>query len=323
MNTYLGVFAAILAGAMWGISFVAARSVTPFTELDLAVFRTAIFGALSIGLMIHPAFRPTGLTPKQIGTSILLGFIGYVGIFLAVSFASGNAGAAIPPLIIGLLPVLLSLVGNWRERIVPWKVLAFPLSLIGVGALLINVWAFKGAAESIDYPNILLGVICSISALAMWILYGAVNARAMRVDNPPRALPWTSLHGVGAAIGCFFLVCLILITKDTGLSEHSLKSPEGRNFLVWTLISGIGGSWVAAWSWAIASRNLPLVLAAQLLVAEVVFGLLYGFIFERRWPNLEEWIGATLMISGVIVAIKRYELGKIKQPVAKVTTLAD
>ena len=66
---------------------------------------------------------------------------------------------------------------------------------------------------------------------------------------------------------------------------------------------GVVGSWVATWCWSIASRRLPLSLSAQLIVAETVFGLLYGFVYEYRRPALAEWIGILLQLVGAGVAV--------------------
>ncbi|WP_234844496.1 hypothetical protein [Sinorhizobium meliloti] len=56
----------------------------------------------------------------------------------------------------------------------------------------------------------------------------------------------------------------------------------------------------------VASRRLPLALAAQLIVAETVFGLAYGFMFEGRLPFPSEAMGAALQVTGVCVAIAAF-----------------
>jgi hypothetical protein len=56
--------------------------------------------------------------------------------------------------------------------------------------------------------------------------------------------------------------------------------------------------------WVVAARRLPLSLAAQLIVAETIFGLGYGFLFEARLlPTVTEATGAGLQIAGVCLAI--------------------
>lgn len=75
------------------------------------------------------------------------------------------------------------------------------------------------------------------------------------------------------------------------------------NFLVWAVTLGVAGSWIATLCWSVASRRLPLALSAQLIVAETIFGLGYGFVFERRWPAAAELTGAVLQLTGVAIAV--------------------
>lgn len=301
---YVGISAALLAGAMWGITFVAARLVTPYSAFDLAVARNLVFGLLSLFLMVRPEFRPTEISLRDCLMSLFLGFIGYVGIFLSVSFAVIYAGASLPPLVVGLMPVILSVVGNLREKTARWLALIAPLSLITIGILFVNLWAVRQVRLGDDPGDYLLGVAFSVLALALWILYGVLNAKVMRRPDAPKALPWTSLHGIGALLGSLPLSVFIL--HDTAPALGTMSGIDGTtlNFLLWAVVSGIGGSWIAAWAWSLASRHLPLSLSAQLLVSEVCFGLFYGFMYEKRWPSLEETAGAILMIVGVLITIQ-------------------
>ncbi|QCL97752.1 DMT family transporter [Agrobacterium tumefaciens] len=301
---YVGIGAALLAGAMWGITFVAARLVTPYSAFDLAVARNLVFGLLSLLLMVRPEFRPTGISLRDCLMSLLLGFIGYVGIFLSVSFAVVYAGASLPPLVVGLMPVILSVVGNVREKTTSWITLIAPLSLITIGIFFVNLWAVRQVRLGDDPADYLLGAAFSVLALLLWILYGVLNAKVMRRPDAPKALPWTSLHGLGALLGSLPLSVLILQDPAPAISAMTGMDSTASNFLLWAVISGIGGSWIAAWAWSLASRHLPLSLSAQLLVSEVCFGLFYGFIYEKRWPSLEETAGAILMIAGVLITIR-------------------
>ena len=53
----------------------------------------------------------------------------------------------------------------------------------------------------------------------------------------------------------------------------------------------------------IASRRLPLALLAQLVVAETAFALIYGFIFEARWPATGETVGILVQLAGVLLSV--------------------
>lgn len=306
----IGVLAGLTTGALWGLTFVAPRAVQPFTVYDLAIARYLIFGIASALLMVHPAFRPRGIPPREIGLAILLGSAGYIGYFLAIAFAVRYAGAAIPPLVIGLLPVALALIGNWREQTVDFTALAFPLVLITAGVLAVNGWTFASASDGGDRFAIALGVGFSLVALLIWVFYGVLNARILQRPDAPSSLQWAGLQGLGAGLGTLPLAALVVCFGGSALPHLALTSMEGIRFLVWALVMGIAGSWIATWCWSVASTHLPLALSAQLIVAETIFGLAYGFWFEARWPHALELAGAALQIIGVAMAIYVFHSGR-------------
>lgn len=290
----IGILAGLATCALWGLTFIAPRAVEPFTAWDLTVARYGVFGLASGLLMLDRRFRPTGIPRNQIAIGLSLGGLGYVGYFVCAAYAVKWAGAALPPLIIGTMPVIMALIANRREQVAEWRHLVLPLAMIGAGLLIVNLATVAWAGET-DRDGALLGTIMAATALSIWVAYGLANGAVMRGTNAPDALRWTGLQGLGAAIGSAALLPL------TNFGE---ASADLGNFIAWTLIMGLAGSWLATWFWVIASRNLPLTLSAQLIVAETVFGLLYGFLYEERLPNLSEWIGCTLQITGVCLGIR-------------------
>jgi len=293
----LGIVAGLTTCALWGLTFIAPRAVVPFTAWDLTIARYGIFGLACLLLMVDRRFRPAGLAPSRVVIGLLLGGAGYVGYFISAAFAVQLAGAAIPPVIIGTMPVFLAIIANLRDRSAPWKALALPLMLIAVGVAIVNI-AAVGTRHLAEQRSIFLGVVTSLAALAIWIAYGLANAVVMRSADAPDGLQWTGLQGIGAAIGSLLL--LPLASFDLA---HSASAPEILRFLSWAVVMGLAGSWFATFCWVLASRRLPLALAAQLIVAETVFGLAYGFIFEGRLPTPAEAIGAMMQIAGVCSAI--------------------
>jgi len=99
------------------------------------------------------------------------------------------------------------------------------------------------------------------------------------------------------------LIALVGLGAPSAFRDVSFLSASGINFIAWAVAMGVAGSWVATWCWSIASRNLPLSLSAQLIVAETVFGLGYGFLYEHRWPAPAEWLGIVMQMIGVGLAI--------------------
>jgi drug/metabolite transporter (DMT)-like permease len=285
----IGILAGLATCALWGLTFIAPRAVEPFTAWDLAVARYGIFGLASLLLMADPRFRPTGIAFGRIAIGLALGGLGYVGYFVCAAYAVRWAGAVIPPLIIGTMPVIMALIANQREQAAQWRQLAMPLMMIVGGLLFMNLSALA-SADATERDGIVLGTAMASAALFIWVAYGLVNAAVMRKADAPDALRWTGLQGIGAAIGSAALLPLMSVGETTA-------DPTG-------FVMGIAGSWLATWFWVIASSRLPLTLAAQLIVAETVFGLLYGFLYESRWPLSQEWIGCALQVMGVCLGVR-------------------
>jgi drug/metabolite transporter (DMT)-like permease len=303
----IGILCGLATCALWGLSFVAPRVVAPYTAIDLTVARYGLFAAISLILMINPRFRPVGLRRSLVLTGIALGSVGYVGYFMSISYAVRYAGTAIPPLVIGTMPVLLAIIANLKDRSVSWRTLAIPLILIAVGIGWVNVSIFATTSAS-DQPEILLGIVAALIGLALWVAYGMMSAAVMQSQDAPSAMHWTALQGIGAGIGALVLL------PFTSLGETvSFTSEQTFHFVLWVAVMGIAGSWLATLCWMIASRVLPLALAAQLIVAETVFGLFYGFLFEQRMPTVPEAGGAILQLVGVGMAIAIFTAKRPKQ----------
>ena len=293
----IGILAGLTTGALWGLTFIAPRMIEPFATADLVIARYLAFGIMSVLLMIDPRFRPGPLSRSRLVTGFGLGMVGYVGYFLTTAYAVLYAGAVLPPLIIGTMPVLLALIANWRERAVPWRSLLLPLGLIAAGLAVVNAHAFVHALPE-TRSDTALGVLLSVLALILWVGYGLVNAQVMRASDAPDALRWTGLQGIGAALGSLLLLAVVGLPAVPEATSH-----EVWRFTFWSLGMAVVGSWFATWCWVIASKRLPLALTAQLIIAETVFGLGYGLAYEQRWPTFIEATGILLQMAGVIVAV--------------------
>ncbi len=300
---YLGILAGLTTCALWGLTFVAPRAIAPFSAYDLAATRYGVFGLTCILLMLNRRFRPTGLPLRLWIFGILLGSIGYAGYFLLVSFAVKDAGAVIPPLITGLMPVLLPIVANIREKALPWKALALPLGLIVIGLVVANATTLAHA--DIANSSVVTGALWSVAALAVWCGYGIGNAAIMRRPDAPDGLHWTGIQGVGSALSAVVL----LPTLSFDLFS---TAPMGDiiNFWTWSISMGLAASWLATWCWVYAARHVPLSLTSQLVIAETVFGLAFGLIYEQRLPTVTEGLGALLQVLGVAMAVYIFGRGR-------------
>jgi drug/metabolite transporter (DMT)-like permease len=301
----LGLIAGLAAGAFWGLTFVAPAAVAPYTEIDLALIRYLLFGLTSLALMALGArFRPRGLSVRQAMIALYLGLTGYVVYYVFVAYAVRLSGPAIAPLVIGALPVILAIIGNWQEPAAPWRKLVLPLGLIAAGLVVINAATLQAATDQARRGDVLLGTALAFGALAVWVGYAVVNAREMRKAGAPGVLPWTGLQGIGAMVGVLPLLVLAPAMGWSEVATRGFAGDDGQRLLIWGLLTGVLGSWIAQLFWTIASKRLPLALSAQLIVSETVFALLYGFLWAARWPTAPEWLGMLLLMVGVMFAVR-------------------
>jgi drug/metabolite transporter (DMT)-like permease len=300
----IGILAGLLTCALWGLTFVAARGVAPFSIFDMALARYCVFGATCLASMLHPRCRPTGLMRDQIISALLLGGVGYTGYFLTAAGAVALAGPALPPLITGLMPAILAVVGNAQERSVPWRWLIAPLLLVASGIVIVQ-WATLQAVPGQEPQHVIAGVLLAVAALLIWVVYGYVNARHMRAASPPDALAWTTMQGIGAVVGSLAMLPFTSFAPGATSAGAIAKVDMAQvlTFVGWAVVMGLAASWLASWCWMIASRRLPLALLAQLVVAETAFALIYGFIFEARWPATGETVGILVQLTGVLLSI--------------------
>jgi drug/metabolite transporter (DMT)-like permease len=71
------------------------------------------------------------------------------------------------------------------------------------------------------------------------------------------------------------------------------------NFWIGNAVIAIGASVIANGLWNAASRLLPLTLSGQMIIFETLFALLYGFLFEQRFPRPLEMLAIAALIIGV------------------------
>ena len=298
----LGLLCGLIAGAFWGGVFLAPLVLADFTPLQMTAGRYLAYGLASLVLLAPTALavfgRMTGRDWRDLALLSLLGnLIYYVGLAVAVQ----NAGVAAASLIIGLLPVTVTLVGarpNGRGgEGVPLRRLAAPLALLATGVVCINIDVFR-SGEGAPAPRLILGVLGAVLALACWTVYAVWNARRLASTPNFNSHEWSLLTGV--VTGALSLVLIV---------PAFLVGGAGHGSSAWTLFWGIslavalGASVIGNGLWNAASRLLPLSLSGQLIVFETLFALLYGFLHEGRWPRPLESVAIALMLAGVLWSV--------------------
>lgn len=301
----IGVFAALFAAFAFSLNFIVPFIIGGYSTFDFALIRQVVSALFGIGILISEKGVIPHLSPRNWLVTLGLAFIGYVGYFLAVMGAAIFCGPVIAPAFLGLVPIVLAIVGNRRQDSLPWRFLMMPLMLVTAGLVLVNGTAFS--AESLTYVRSLwIGIPLALVAVGLWVWFAIANEAALAVRPDMPSGVWSALvligggaqmlafYPIGATMGLFQLPQL-----GFGWDAAGSLYLWGASFAFLAMVCGV-------WTWNIASRSLPVALAAQLIVSETAFGVIGGLVVHGRWPTGMEAAGVAVLIAGVVLAIRAF-----------------
>jgi len=301
-----GVACAALAGAVWGMVILVPSLLPEFSPLLLSCARFMLYGAFSLLLALPKArdlWRRLGW--RDVALLLKLALTGNLIYFMLLASAIQGAGVATASLIIGILPVTITLVGRRDVGAVPLSRLCWPLLLVFAGICCINLQTLLlDSATAQPLSQRALGILCAFGALICWTWFATDNARYLKTSRFDSG-EWSTLWGITTGL----LGALIWIGAHAlSWQAVQVEASEQRWQLFWiaSLASAVLGSWFGNRLWNTSSRRLPLTLSGQLIVFETVFALFYGFIYLQRLPTPLEASAAALLLAGVIWAVRRH-----------------
>ena len=295
-----GILAGVGAGAFWGTTFIAPLIAPGFSSIDLTVGRYLSCGLLSVVLLLWAALRGDQQRPTlaQAGAALWLSLLGYTGYYLLLVLAIQAAGAAIPVLVIGTIPLWIMLLG--KPEGLRWRSLVPGLLLTVAGMALMMQVTAHGQDDSVG-TNLWLGIFYAVLAMLSWTAFGLLNARWLARHPEVNSTVWANWLGLAAGVGA------LAIWAVAGTDLATLVARPGfGTFVLVCAVTGIGAAWVASVLWNMASRRLSASLAGQLIVSETVFGLLYSFAWDGAWPAALQWAACVLFVLGILASIKAH-----------------
>ena len=312
----IGLLYALTAGLMWGLVFVAPLMLPGYAPALLTVGRYLAFGLLALPLALlldRRALRE--LQPGDWWQAARLSLVGNFAYYLCLSAAIQRAGAPLPTMLIGTLPVVIAVCANHRNRVrdgqLPWARLAPSLALIAAGLGLVNHDELAALqAESGDPRRYAEGALLAVAAVACWTWYPIRNADWLRAhaDRSPRA--WATAQGLVTlpmAVAGALLLALAHRVAPGALIPADFALPLGERPLAYVgLMAAIGlcSSWLGTLCWNEASQRLPTSLSGQLIVFETLAALAYAFGWQQRLPPLATLRGVVLLVAGVAWALR-------------------
>ncbi len=297
-NLLLGLLCGLIAGAFWGGVFLAPKLLDAFTPLQVTAGRYIAYGLASI-VLLAPVWRSVmgRMEGRDWRDLFLLSLLGNLIYYIGLAISVQTSGVALASLVIGLLPVTVTLLGAKPGEGVPLRKLIAPLALVVAGGVCINVAVFT-QNQGVGLGQQLVGLLGALLALGVWTVYAVWNARRLAATPKFSSHEWSLLTGVATG-----LLSLVLVPALVLGGKAHVPAAWGWFWMV-SFAVAIGASVIGNGLWNAASRYLPLSLSGQMIVFETLFALLYGFLHEGRWPRGLETAAIVLMLAGVVWSVR-------------------
>jgi len=307
----IGVMFALAAGLMWGLVFVGPLMLADYPAVMLSFGRYLAFGliALPLGWLDRANLRE--LTRADWLEALKLALVGNIVYYLFLASAIQRAGAPLPTMIIGTLPVVIAICSNLRDAKrdgrLAWRQLAPSLLLIAAGIGLVNHVELEHlrADRDADLMRYAIGAALAVGAVACWTWYPIRNADWLRAhpDRSPRS--WATAQGlVTLPLAFIGFAGVWAVDASTGAAFAMPFGPTPGLFIGLMLAIGLFASWLGTLCWNEASQRLPTTLAGQLIVFETLSALAYAFVLRREMPATATRAGTALLVAGVMWALR-------------------
>jgi drug/metabolite transporter (DMT)-like permease len=308
---WTGTLYALAAGLMWGLVFISPLLLPEYPAALQSVGRYLAFGliALPLAWMDRRALRLLGRADWL--EALKLAAVGNLLYYLCLASAIQLAGAPLPTMIIGTLPVVIAISANLRDARrdgrLPWRWLAPSLMLIATGIACVNRAELSalGQPSTADLWRYARGALLACGAVACWTWYPLRNADWLRAH--PERIPRTWATAQGLATLPLALAGYVLLWLFMHASGHPFEMPFGPHPLRFVgLMTAIGlfASWLGTLCWNAASQRLPTALAGQLIVFETLAALGYAFALRGHAPGPLTLAGVALLVDGVAWAVR-------------------
>lgn len=300
---WTGVVCGLLAGALWGMVFIVPELLAAFSPLEMALGRYVAYGAIAFVLMLPRLRNLAGRLERSDYFALLRhAMAGNIVYYMLLALGVKLAGVAPTSLIIGVLPIAVTLMGRHDHGAVPLRQLAMPLLVTAAGIACINIDLFHhAAAAGASLTDTVTGVACAAGALVCWSWYTLDNARYLKRNPHYSSAEWSALYGLSTGV-IALVVGAIALAVFHGDVTGAAGAASGRDWaLFWTCNSllALGASVIGNHLWNVASRRVPVTLSGQLILFETLFALLYGFIYKQQFPRPLEMAAIVLLIAGV------------------------
>ncbi|WP_112952509.1 DMT family transporter [Agrobacterium cavarae] len=306
-KTGLGLFYGMLAGALWGGIFLAPKLIPAgFTPLQLSTARYLTFGVIALVLIAPKIKRVSAQFGRAEWVALLwLSLVGNLLYYVFISTAVQLSGVAFTSIIIGFLPVAVTIIGSMDHGAVSLKRLWPSLFFGAVGIIGISWQSLMNDGTPMDARK-LIGLAAAIGALASWTAFAVGNARWLVRLHAVSADEWNLMTGVVTGG-----IALVLAVPAFAFGGVAHPASDWMQFTMVAVGLGISASIFGNALWNRMSRLLPLTMVGQMILFETLFALLYGFLWEGRGPTLIESVAIVSVVLSVLLCMQAHRPRKV------------
>lgn len=287
-----GFLLAVGSAASFALSgiFASALMDSGWSAIAATTARISLAALAMLGLTWYMMRGKWHLARKAWGQLLLFGVLAVAGCQLAFFLAVQYIPPSLALLIEFLGPVLLMLWIWASTRVSPGLVTILGALIAFAGLITISGLAFGGSLHPL---GILFGLIAAIGNAAYY-------AAGSRNDHGIPPIPFV---GIGLLIGAVTLIVVDMLGILTFKISDNPVVIAGSEMPAWVAVVGmVFISTVLAYTLGVAAaRNLGATVASFTGYSEPLFGIFWTIVLLAILPTGTQWLGAALIIIGVIV----------------------
>ena len=189
---WIGVLQGVLAGALWGLIYIAPLMVPEYNPVLVALSRFIMFGFVSLPFIYILRRDLKKFSRADVWEAFRLPFLGNVVFYSLITICIRLAGAPLAGMFMAVIPVLVAISSNFlcrgSDRALSWSAITPPLIVILVGLVIANWSEFKYMTAAAESPTefwigVAFGVTSRSSASAR-----AMQGRCCWPPDSPKAL---------------------------------------------------------------------------------------------------------------------------------------
>lgn len=306
-----GVAYALAAGMMWGLVFVGPLLLPEYPAALHSFGRYLAFGLIALPVGWIDRRELARLERADWVEALKLAAVGNLLYYLCLASAIQRAAGPLPTMIIGTLPVVISICANLlnhrRDGRLPWAKLAPALAVMLAGIACVNQveLALLAAGVDADYRRYASGAVLAVGALICWTWYPLRNAAWLRGHSGRNPRVWATAQGLATlplAVAAYLLFWGWMAATSDPFAMP--LGPRPQAFVGLMAAIGLLASWLGTICWNEASQRLPTAMVGQLIVFETIAALLYAYLLRGQWPQMLTVVGIVLLLIGVLWAVR-------------------